>query len=371
MKLQDEKLKYQIALTLIPGIGDILGKNLVSYCGSPEAVFREKKSRLEKIPGIGSVLAQSIANSSVMQRAEEETAFINKHKISTYFFTEQDYPHRLKHCEDSPLLLYYKGNGNLNHERILAVVGTRHATDYGKKICEEIIERLAPLDVCIVSGLAYGIDICAHKSALKNNLSTIAVLAHGLDMIYPGTHRAAAKKMLDAGGLLTEFMTGTKPDKENFPSRNRIVAGMCDAVLVIESAVKGGAMITANIANSYNRDVFTIPGRTDDEYSAGCNFLIKKNKAALVESAEDIAFDLGWENKEDGKKKKPSQLAIFNELKEDEKALVNLLQKNGKLPIDSICQRANMTMSKAAASLLTLEFQGIVRSLPGKIYQMA
>lgn len=371
MSRHEEKLKYQIALTLVPGIGSVLGKTLVSYCGSPEAVFREKKSRLDKIPGIGPVVAESIAVNNMFDRAEQEIAFIRKHNITTYFFSEEGYPHRLKHCDDSPLMLYYKGNGNLNHERMLAVVGTRNATDYGKKICEAIIAQLAALDVCIVSGLAYGVDICAHKAALKNNLSTVAVLAHGLDNIYPGSHRATAKKMLDQGGLLTEFTTDTNPDRENFPSRNRIVAGMSDAVLVIESAVKGGAMITANIASSYNRDVFCIPGRTDDEFSAGCNYLIKSNKAALIESAEDIAFQLGWIDSKESKKQKPSQLAIFNELKDDEKALVNLLQQNGKLAIDSICLRSNMTLSKVSSSLLTLEFRGIVRSLPGKIYQIA
>ena len=371
MSYREEKLKYQIALTLVPGIGAVLGKTLVSYCGSPEAVFREKKSRLEKIPGIGPVGAESIVNCDVMSRAEQEVEFIQKHKIATYFFTEDNYPHRLKHCDDSPLILYYKGNGNLNHERMLAVVGTRNATEYGKKICEEIIAHLASLGVCIVSGLAYGVDICAHKAALKNNLSTVAVLAHGLDKIYPGAHRSTAKKMLDAGGLLTEFMTNTKPDRENFPSRNRIVAGMCDAVLVVESAIKGGALITANIADSYNRDVFCIPGRADDEYSAGCNYLIKSNKAALVESAEDIAYQLGWADKKNPEKKKPSQLAIFNELKDDEKMLVGLLQENGKLAIDSICLRSKMPLSKVSSSLLTLEFQGIVRSLPGKVYEIA
>jgi DNA processing protein len=366
----EEKLKYQVALSLIPGIGPVLGKILVSYCGSPEAIFREKKSRLEKIPGIGPVAAESIVNSDAMSRVEEEITFIKKHKITTYFFTDESYPHRLKHCDDSPLLLYYKGNGNLNQERMLAVVGTRNATDYGQKICEEIISNLSTLDVCIVSGLAYGIDIYAHKSALKNNLSTVAVLAHGLDKIYPGAHRSTAKKMLEDGGLLTEFTTNTKPDRENFPSRNRIVTGMTDAVLVIESAVKGGAMITANIANSYNRDVFAIPGKTDDEYSAGCNYLIKSNRAALVESAEDVAYQLGWTDTKEPGKKKQSQLTIFNELKDDEKALVSLLQENGKLAIDSICLRSKMPLSKVSSSLLTLEFQGIVRSLPGKMYQI-
>jgi DNA processing protein len=364
-------LKYQVALTLVPGVGTVLGKSLVSYCGSPEAVFREKKWRLEKIPGIGPVVAESVVQSDVMKRAEEEIAFIRKHQITTYFITDIGYPHRLKHCDDSPLLLYYKGNGNLNHERILAVVGTRNASDYGQKMCEEIIGSLAELDVCIVSGLAYGIDIYAHKAALQNNLSTIAVLAHGLDKIYPGVHKPTAKKMLEQGGLLTEFTTNTKPDRENFPSRNRIVAGMTDAVLVIESAVKGGAMITANIASSYNRDVFAVPGRTNDEYSLGCNYLVKTNRAALVESAEDIAYQLGWAKANEAKSKRPSQLAIFNELKDDEKVLVKILQQDGKLAIDSICHRSKLSLSKVSSSLLTLEFQGIVRSLPGKIYEIA
>jgi DNA processing protein len=367
---REEKLKFEIALTLVPGVGSVLGKTLVSYCGSPEAVFREKKSRLEKIPGIGPAVAESVAQSDVFKRAEEEAVFVKKHNISTFFFTDSGYPHLLKHCDDSPLLLYYKGSGALNHERMLAVVGTRNATEYGKKICEEIILQLAAFEVCIVSGLAYGVDICAHKEALKNNLSTIAVLAHGLDNIYPGTHRATAKKMLDNGGLLTEFTTHTKPDRENFPSRNRIVAGMTDAVLVIESAVKGGAMITANIAVSYNRDVFAVPGRTNDAFSAGCNYLIKSNRAALVESAQDIAYQLGWADAKEPQGKKPSQLAIFNELKEDEKELVTLLQQNGKLAIDSICLRSKLPLSKVSSSLLALEFRGIVRSLPGKIYQV-
>jgi len=356
---------------LVPGIGSILGKTLVSYCGSAEAVFREKGMHLIKIPGVGTTVAESIKKSNVMAHAEEEVGFIKKYKISTFFFNEDDYPHRLKHCDDGPLLLYYKGNGTLNHERILAVVGTRRASEYGKKICEEIIKNLSSLDVCIISGLAYGIDTCAHKSAVKNNSPTVGVLAHGLDMLYPAENKSLVTKMLTLGGVLTEFMSKTKLDPAYFPRRNRIVAGMSDGVLVIESKTDGGAMITANIASSYNRDVFCIPGRTNDEFSTGCNYLIKSNKAALVESAEDIAFQLGWTDTKESKKKKPSQLAIFNELKDDEKALVNLLQQNGKLPIDSICLRSKMPLSKVSSSLLTLEFQGIVRSLPGKIYQIA
>ena len=370
MNRHEEKLKYQIALSLVPGIGSVLGKTLVSYCGSVDAVFREKEMHLIKIPGVGNTVAESIRKSNVMARAEEEVGFIRKHKISTCFFNEDDYPHRLKHCEDSPLLLFYKGSSTLNHERMLAVVGTRKASEYGKKICEEIIQNLSSLDVCIISGLAYGIDTCAHKSAVKNSLPTVGVLAHGLDMLYPPENKSLVTKMLAQGGVLTEFMSKTKLDPAYFPRRNRIVAGMCDGVLVIESKADGGAIITANIAGSYNRDVFCIPGRTDDEYSAGCNYLIKSNKAALVESADDIAFQLGWIDTKEAKQTKPSQLAIFNELKDDEKALVNLLQQNGKLAIDSICLRSRMSLSKVSSSLLTLEFRGIVRSLPGKIYQI-
>jgi DNA processing protein len=368
---QEEKLKFEIALTLVPGVGSVLGKILVSYCGSPEAVFREKKSRLEKIPGIGTLAAESVVKSNVFERAEEEIAFIKKYKINAYFFTDEAYPHRLKHCDDSPLLLYYKGTGNLNHERVLSIVGTRKATDYGIKICDDIVRNLSALEVCIISGLAYGIDTCAHKSAVKNNIPTVGVLAHGLDMLYPSENTGLVKKMLANGGVLTEFMSKTKLDPAYFPKRNRIVAGMSDAVIVIESKKDGGGLITAEIANSYNRDVFAVPGRSGDKFSEGCNFLIKSNKAALVESADDIAFQLGWSDAKDSKKKKPSQLSVFNELKEDEKALVNLLQENGKLAIDSICLRSKMPLSKVSSSLLTLEFQGIVRSLPGKIYQIA
>jgi DNA processing protein len=367
----EEKLKHQVALSLVPGIGPVLGRTLVSYCGSPEAVFRESKTRLQRVPGISQVLAAAIAASDALKGAEKEITFIKKHDISVLFFTEDEYPHRLKHCEDAPLLLYYKGKGSLSQERMLAVVGTRHATDYGKKLCEDIITDLASLGVCIVSGLAHGIDTAAHKAAVKNNLFTIGVLAHGLDKMYPAENAPLAARMMKNGGVITETVSGTKLDPAFFPKRNRIIAGMSDAVIVVESKEDGGGLITAEIANSYNRDVFAIPGRAGDKFSAGCNQLIKANKAALVESAEDIMNQLGWKRDTETKKAKPSQLAIFNELKQDEKELVNILQQNGKLPIDSICLRAKLPMSKVSSALLNLEFQGLVRSLPGKIYSLA
>ena len=282
--MNTETLKYQIALTLIPGVGDVLAKNLISYCGSAEEVFKQKKAQLFKIPDIGPVIAESIVKFNSFKRAEEEIKFIEKYKIQPLFYLDKTYPERLKQCYDSPPLLYYKGNVELNQTKILAIVGTRKASDYGKAITEEIISGLSQEGILIISGLAYGIDIYAHKAALKNNLNTIGVVGHGLDTIYPAIHKPVAEKMINQGGILTEFMSKTKMSPENFPARNRIVAGISDAVLIVEAAEKGGALITAEIANSYNRDVFAIPGRSIDTVSRGCNYLIKSNKAALVES---------------------------------------------------------------------------------------
>jgi DNA processing protein len=250
MSSTDEILKYRIALTLLPGVGAVNAKTLVSYCGSVEAVFKQKKSLLEKIPNIGPLTSESILKQDVFDRAEKEIAFIHKNKITPLFYLDAEYPSRLKNCDDSPALLYFKGNADLNVQKVIAIVGTRNSTQYGKRVCENLIEGFAAFNITVISGLAYGIDITAHKLALKNNLPTVGVLAHGLDRIYPGIHSDTAEKMLDNGGLITEFMSETKPYRENFPSRNRIVAGMVDAVIVVESALKGGALITAEIANS-------------------------------------------------------------------------------------------------------------------------
>ena len=359
---------YRIGLTLIPGIGDVLAKNLVAYCGSPEAVFKEKKARLRKIPGIGQVLTDMVSNADVLNYAEEEMKFIEAHKIIPLFYTDAVYPKRLKNCHDSPVVLYYKGAADLNAQKVLSVVGTRNVTPYGKKVCEELIADLASHDVMVVSGLAYGIDVCAHRACLQHGLLTIGVLAHGLDRLYPLAHRNIAKKMLEQGGLLTEFTSRTNPDAENFPKRNRIVAGMSDATVVIESGKKGGSLITADIANSYNRDVFAYPGRTDDNYSEGCNRLIKSNKAALVENARDILYMMGWEEKE--KEKPVPQRTMFIELSPDEEKIVNVLREKESIHIDDLCYRAGFSMSKILSMLLGLEFSGVIRSLPGKLYQL-
>lgn len=364
----DEELKFRIALTLLEGVGSVTARSLVSYCGSVEAVFREKKKNLEKIPGIGPATAEKIIRHNTFNRAERELTFIEQHGIVPLFYLDKDFPSRLKQCSDAPVMLYYKGRADLNHHRMIAIVGTRNASDYGKQITELITAELKEYDVIIVSGLAYGIDITAHKTALKNDMPTIGVLGHGLDRIYPALHKHTAEKMTEQGGLLTEFMTGTKPDKENFPQRNRIVAGMCDAVLVVEAAKTGGALITAEIANSYNRDVFAIPGRTSDTYSAGCNYFIKSNKAALVESASDIAAMMQW-NIEKQQPAKPKQRQLFIEMNAEEKLMLDLLMQNGKSHIDFITSSASLPVSKIAATLLSLEFKGAIKSLPGKMYE--
>lgn len=364
----DEELKLRIALTLLEGVGSITARNLVSYCGSIEGVFKEKKKNLEKIPGIGPATAEKIISHNTFERAEKELAFIERHEIKPLFYLDKDFPTRLKSCSDAPVMLYYKGTADLNHHRMIAIVGTRNASDYGRMMTEKITEDLKAYDVIIVSGLAYGIDIAAHKACIKNEIPTIGVLGHGLDRIYPAMHKPTAEKMMEQGGLLTEYMTDTRPDKENFPQRNRIVAGMCDAVLVIEAAKSGGALITAEIANSYNRDVFAVPGRTNDTYSAGCNFFIKTNKAALVESAADIAEMMNW-NIEKRETQIPKQRQLFIELTGEEKQLADLIAQNGKTHIDTITSTVTMPISKISATLLSLEFKGVIKSLPGKMYE--
>ena len=360
-------LLYQIGITLIPGVGDINGRKLISYCGGVEAVFKENRGALLKIPGIGSATVNSIKSQSVLKRAEEEIAFIKKHDISPLFYLDKSYPRRLGHCADAPMMVYYKGSADLNSVRVVSIVGTRRATEYGRQVCNKIVDELAAINVIVVSGLAFGIDTCAHKSALKNDINTVGVLAHGLDRLYPAANRKLAKEMTKQGGLLTEFMSNTNPDRENFPKRNRVVAGLSDAVIVIESAARGGALITAGIANSYNRDVFAVPGNLRDKYSEGCNMLIKTNRAALIQSAADVILMMQWQPES----KKPSkQRKLFVELSADEEKIVELLKEKGDAHIDDIVIKSGFTGSKIAALLLNLEFEGIVSCLPGKMYRL-
>jgi DNA processing protein len=368
--MSDNNLQYQIGIGLIPGIGCITAKKLIAYVGSVEGIFKEKKSNLLKIPGVGDVLASEILNANVLKQAELEVEFISKYNIRTYFYLNDDYPHRLRHCNDSPVLLYSKGECNFDTQKVINIVGTRNATDYGKQFTEKLIARLAESghNPLIVSGLAFGIDICAHKAAMKHKLHTVGVLAHGLKSIYPAVHAKYAKEIVQQGALLTEFTSDVKADRAFFVRRNRIVAGMSDATIVVESGEKGGALITADLANSYNRDVFAVPGRIDDVQSKGCNTLIKTNKAALLEKLEDLEYILGWEV--DSGKPKVIQRELFTAVSDDEKLIMELIQKSGELSIDSICIESEMPVSKVSPMLLNLEFAGLVRSLPGKIYKI-
>ena len=362
-------LLYQIALTLVPNIGDVHAKALINFYGNAEAVFKAPKKDLENLEGIGTVRANSIKNFKDFSSSETEIKFIEQYKISPLFITDKNYPQRLLNCYDSPLMLYYRGSVNLNMPKIISIVGTRVHTDYGKMVCEKIVEDLHAEGILIVSGLAYGIDTIAHKAALKNKLDTVGVLAHGLDKIYPPANKAMAKQMVDNGGLLTEFMSFTNPDRQNFPKRNRIVAGMCDGLIVIESSKKGGSLITAELANGYNKDVFAIPGKITDSKSEGCNYLLKNNKAILITGANDLLEMLNW--KPNAKPLQKKQRELFIEFTADERIVVDILQQNESMQIDQLYYKSGLSSSAMAAALLMLEMQGIVISMPGKLYKIS
>ncbi len=366
---EEVSLKHKIALGLIPRIGDINARKLVSHLGSVEAVFNEPFRNLVRIPGIGTELAKHITEHSYLDDAEKEVLYVTKNNIRTYFYLDNDYPYRLRQCDDSPVVFFFKGNCDLNSPKILSVVGTRNATARGREICNRIIGELASSysDLIIVSGLAYGIDIASHKAALAAGLPTIAVLGHGLKTIYPFVHRQTADSILKQGGLLSDFLSDVLPQKNNFIKRNRIIAGISDATLIIESGIKGGALITADIAGSYNRDVLAVPGRPDDQWSAGCNNLIKYNKAALVESAADVEYFLNWQVQ---KQKKNQQKTLFSELDETEKSIFELLSAEAELSIDSICRSLNIPVFKLSAILLQMELKGLIKCYPGNVYRI-
>jgi DNA processing protein len=361
-------LLYQIALTLIPNIGDVHAKALVNIYGDAQSIFKAKKKELESIEGIGTIRANSIKAFTDFTSSEAEIKFIEKYKISPLFITGKNYPQRLLNCYDSPVLLYYRGIADLNTTKIISIVGTRSNSEYGKLVCEKLIQELSEQNIVVVSGLAFGIDTIAHKAALKNNLQTVGVLAHGLDRIYPTQNKTLAKQMAEQGGLLTDFITNTNPDKQNFPKRNRIVAGMCDALVVMESGKKGGSLITAELANGYNKDVFAIPGKTTDTKSEGCNYLIKQNKASLITSAADLIELMNWDPKEKTTKKK--QRELFIELTPDEKIIVDILQQRESILIDELYFKSGLSSSAVATALLMLEMQNVVQSLPGKVYKI-
>jgi DNA processing protein len=361
-------LHHQIALTLLPQVGAITAKTLVSYCGSATDVFRASRKELLKIPGIGPGIANAISNSAVLQEAEAELLFLEQNGVDAIFYTDPRYPARLRQNADCPAMLFFKGSSAelLQARRIVAIVGTRQPTDLGKAICEELVENLRAYDALIVSGLAFGIDITAHRKATAMGTPNIAVLGHGLGRIYPSQHRQAALQLIENGGLLSEYTHTVGPDREHFPMRNRIIAGLCDALLVVETATSGGSIISAELAGQYERDVFAVPGRLRDPKSAGCNMLIRTHKARLVESAADLAASMNWDTEG-----KPVQARLPLDLSPAETAVVNLLRERPKTPIDELSVATRQGPGPLAALLLELEFKGIVRHLPGKRYMLA
>jgi DNA processing protein len=366
--MQDELL-YQVALTMLPNIGAVQAKILLQHF-EPAEIFSTKKSALEKIEGIGTVRAQNIKSFTGFDKAAAELEFISQYKITPLFITDQRYPQRLLNCYDSPTLLYYRGTADLNATKIVAVIGTRNHTEYGKQQTEKLVTTLASHNITVISGLAFGIDGIAHKTAVKNQAPTVGVLAHGLDQLYPPEHSNLARDMINnGGGLLTEFRKGTFADRHNFPIRNRIVAGMSDATIVIETGIKGGSMITAELANGYNKDVFAYPGKVTDTKSAGCNYLIKTNKATLLTDAEQLLEYMGWQEAKQTKTVK-KQKELFIELSNEEKIIVDLLKQKEQTHIDEIHLQSGLSSSAVAAAILNLELQSVITALPGKIYSL-
>lgn len=364
--MTEQELFHLLALQQVEGVGDIMAKKLIAHCGSAAEVFKTKASQIAAIDGIGSVLLKNLKDKTVFEKAEQELHFIKSNEINVAYFQDENYPDRLKHCIDGPVLLFTSGNIDLKNKKTISIVGTRQITSYGMEFCRKLIEDLAPLDPVIISGFAYGVDIFAHQLALEHDLQTIGVVAHGLNQIYPKNHKKYVAKVEQNGGFMTEFWSSSNPEKENFVRRNRIVAGISEATIVIESADRGGSLITANIANDYNRDVFAVPGRVTDKYSQGCNNLIKTQKANLLTSAADLVYILNWDIES---KTKPVQKQLFVTLENDEQKVYDYLLKNGKELMDIIALRCDFPIYKISGMLLNMELKGVIRPLPGKLFE--
>ncbi|MCB0466375.1 MAG: DNA-processing protein DprA [Aequorivita sp.] len=365
--LTKNELRYTLALQRIPNLGDISAKKLLRKMGSAEEIFKEKKSNLAKIDGIGLLRLKDINLKKQLEEADEELKFIEENEIQFSYFKDKTYPEKLKHCIDGPVLFFHRGNIDLAGKKIISIVGTRKITSYGNAFCQNLIEELAPLNPVIVSGLAYGVDICAHKAAIENRLQNIACLAHGLNQMYPKDHKKYIQKIEENGGFVSEFWSSDAFDRNNFLKRNRIIAGLSEATIVIESAEKGGSLVTADIANSYDREVFAVPGRASDSQSRGCNNLIKQQKAQLLTSAADIIYMLGWELKE---AQKPKQTQLFVELNDEEKVIFRFLKEKEKELLDIIALECSFPVYKTASILMNMEIKGVVRPLPGKLFHL-
>ena len=350
-------------------IGSITAKKHINHCGSPSAVFTDKVKHLSRIHGIGNTVLKELSNTNNLRKAEEELRFVQEEDISFFYYQNENYPRFLKHCVDAPIVLFQKGAVDLKGRKILSIVGTRNMTAYGRAFCEQFVSEIAPLNPVIVSGFAYGVDITIQKLAMEHGLQTVGCLAHGLNQIYPKTHLKYAQKVMENGGFITEFWSTSSPDRENFLKRNRIIAGISEATLVVESAEKGGSLVTADIANSYNREVFAVPGRYTDRYSKGCNELIQKQKAHMVTSAAELIYFLGWELEEQKEASLPQQKRLFVDLDETEQSIYEYLQESGKQQLDALAFDCKLPIFRASSTLLTMEMKGVIRTWPGKIFE--
>lgn len=367
--MNQEELLYLLALQRAPSIGDITAKKLLSVCGSAKAIFYQSTQQLLKIDGIGLKSITNLNKSSLLKLAEKELEYITQNNIGYWYYQNKDYPERLKYCIDGPILLFYTGNINLNNPKIISIVGTRNLTNYGNFFCEKLVEDLKTHKPIIVSGFAYGADICAHKSAMKHNLQTIACLAHGLNQIYPKNHKKYINEVEQQGGFVSDFWSIDQPERNNFLKRNRIIAGLSEATIVIESSKKGGSLVTADIANSYNREVFAVPGRTNDPQSQGSNNLIKHQKAQLISSGQDVIDYLNW-TLDKPLQKRVIQPQLFVELSSEETKIIETLRINHKIHLDELSISSNIPIYKLSSSLLNLELKGLVKALPGKHFQL-
>ncbi len=363
----EEELRFVLALQRVKGIGDINAKKLITHCGSAKNIFKEKQKVLEKINGIGSYTIRHLFDKENLMEADKELEYLQKNAIEASYFLDSNYPDKLKHCIDAPILLFKKGKINLNNQPIISIVGTRKITSYGRSFCEKLINELKEYNPIIVSGFAYGVDICAHKAALKSKLQTIGVIAHGFEEMYPKLHKKYVNEVCENGGFITDFWHNNVLIKENFLKRNRIIAGLSEATIIIESADRGGSLVTADIANSYNRDVFAVPGRTSDNFSKGCNDLIKRNKAAILTSSNDLVEMLNWKLEEE--KPKIIQKQLFLELDETEQMIYNFLLENGKQLLDGIAANCKIPIHKTTGVLFSLEMKGVVKPLPGRLFE--
>lgn len=366
------ELLYKMAFASVRGMGVDLAQKFLDVLGNEKEFFTISEKELCAITRSRSKIIEKTYRDSCLQKAENEISFVESHHINISYFTDGNFPQRLLHCSDAPILLYTVGDTDLNKSHIVSIVGTRKCTAYGKHMCEKIVEELSEAhpDIITVSGLAFGIDVTAHNASLKNNIPTVAVQACGLNKIYPAENRDTAEKIVNNGGCITtEYTSQDALHKGNFVARNRIIAGLSDCTIVVESADKGGSLITANIAQSYNRDVFAVPGRTTDEQSKGCNQMIQRNQAMLVTCANDIVEALRWEPRTSNRPTR--QLDIFPTLTEEEQKVVNIIRQTGDIHINTITEKLNIPVYRVMSTLMQLDYKGIIISMPGCRYTMA